>query len=85
VEASDFVRVYGAAHTGSKVLAGVNYENQRVIQLSFESGSHNTIVVVDRATAARLINQLRRVLDEDYNRAINERPETDASKDYSGN
>lgn len=82
------VRISGLIHISSEVVAGQNYEGQGVVQMKFhyptssKTNSSSTIVV-DRATAARLINQLRRALDEDYNRAINERPETDASKDYA--
>lgn len=36
---------------------------------------------IDKATAARLIRQLRKALDDDYNRSINDRP--GGSDDYA--
>lgn len=80
-------RISGLVHISSEARVGKNYEGTPVAELTFYYQNANrrdtSTIVVDRATAARLINQLRRALDEDYNRAINERPETDASKDYA--
>ena len=51
-----------------------------VVSILFTAVNHERRITIDRATAARLINQLRRALDDDYNRAINERP--GGSDDY---
>lgn len=45
-----------------------------LVELQFGHAHGHSVVVVDRATAARLINQLRRTLDQDYNDLINQRP-----------
>lgn len=62
--------IRGAIHTSSEVRAGTNYEGAEVVELRcfyFDGAksSRSSVTVVDRATAARLINQLRRVLDGD--------------------
>ena len=51
--------------TYSEVKAGPNSEGKPVVKLRFEDGQNSAaVVVVDRATAARLINQLRKELDK---------------------
>lgn len=66
--------VLGTVHYHSEVRIGPNYEGKNVVELRLTSGNNTNVVVVDRPTAARLINQLRRSLDEDWNQQINERP-----------
>lgn len=60
-------------HYHSDVLIGPNNYGETVVEIRFTSGKGTNSVVIDRATASRLINQLRRGLDDDYNQAINER------------
>ena len=78
--------IHGLTNVNSKVRIGEHYYTKKsVVELKFEElddgNVHTTTVVVDRATASRLINQLRRALDDDYNRSINERP--GGSDDYA--
>lgn len=60
--------IRGIVHIHSEVRSGENWDNQRVVELKFtyhdnDKKESHIPVVVDRATAARLINQLRKVLD----------------------
>lgn len=62
----------------SEVRIGDYWEGGRAVELRFwdqttDKTQYNAKIIVDKATAARLINQLRRALDDDYNRVINER------------
>lgn len=65
--------IRGVVNYYSEVNLGKTYEGQRVAELRFSCNGDTTVVVIDTATAAKLIRQLRKVLDDDYNRAINER------------
>lgn len=65
-------------HTYSDVTVGP-HDGKSVVELHFVGWQTDTYVVVDRATAARLINQLRRELDKEYNDRINERYGDDAA------
>lgn len=65
--------IRGVVNYYSEVNLGKTYEGQRVAELRFSRNGDTTVVVIDTATAAKLIRQLRKVLDDDYNRAINER------------
>ena len=60
-------KIHGLVNVNTKVRAGQNYEGKAVIEFKFEElddgNVHTTTVVTDRAAAARLINQLRKVLD----------------------
>lgn len=63
-------KIRGLVHINSMIRAGRNFEDERVVELIFEAAQNanhlsHTTVVVDRATAARMINQLRKVLDAD--------------------
>lgn len=63
-------RINGAIHIHSEVEIGTNWEMDGVVELRFSlptngNNSSTSVVVVDRPTAARLINQLRRALDEE--------------------
>lgn len=66
-------------HTYSDVTVGP-YNGKEVVELHFVAPGTDNWIVVDRATAARLINQLRRALDDSYNEAISNRP--GGSDDY---
>lgn len=66
-------------HTFSHVTIGP-YNGKEVVELHFVGPGTDNWIVIDRATAARLINQLRRELDNSYNDAINNRP--GGSDDY---
>lgn len=73
-------RIRGTRYIVSEVRIGDYWAGGQGVELKFSEQTSSetryaTTVVVDRATAARLINQLRRVLDEDYMRAINNRPD----------
>ncbi len=46
--------------------------NKEVVEVWFSVANYRSRILMDRATAAKLINQLRRVLDEEYNNRINE-------------
>lgn len=81
-------KIRGVVYITSEVRVGKNFEDESVVELKFSEQTTDKLryvstVVIDKATASRLINQLRRALDNDYNNSINERPERDASKDYS--
>ena len=56
-------RINGLVHYASEVRTGTNWEDKQVVQLRFSVNNYTSTVSVDRATAARLINQLRRALD----------------------
>ena len=55
--------IRGVVHYHCDVLVGPNWEGKNVVEMRFTSGKDSSTVVVDRPTAARLINQLRRGLD----------------------
>lgn len=50
-----------------------------VVSILFTAGPNERRLTIDKATGARLINQLRRALDDDYNRIINERESNGAA------
>ena len=55
--------INGAVYYSSKVQVGYNYEQKQVVELRFSTSLYTNVVIIDKATAARLINQLRRALD----------------------
>lgn len=62
-------QIRGEVYYWSEVQTGINWEDKSVVELRFTSQItdktyNSSVVVVDRATAARLINQLRRALDK---------------------
>lgn len=73
-------RIRGTRYIVSEVRIGDYWDGGQAVELKFseqtsDKARYATTVVIDRATAARLINQLRRALDEDYMRSINNRPD----------
>lgn len=56
-------RVIKAVYYHSEVSTDRNLEGKDVVKLHLTFNNNSTVLVIDRPTAARLINQLRRALD----------------------
>lgn len=78
--------IRGQVYISADVRCGVNWEKRNVVEIQLHLATNanrtdSTTVVVDRGTASKLINQLRRALDDSYNQSINER--AGGSDDYA--
>lgn len=56
-------KIRGVVNYHSEVQVGKNYEGQRVVEIRFANNGGTLVTVIDTATAARLIRQLRNALD----------------------
>lgn len=57
------VHHHAAVHHRSEARISPNWPDRAVVEISLTAGNHSHTFVVERVTAARLINQLRLALD----------------------